>query len=139
MAALRWTGIVLLALLTAGAMVIVAAVGSARVQTGTEQAVLDPFYTPPTPLPEALGAVIRMEPLDVSVPNASAYRILYVSETPDGTRAASGGMLFIPDAPAPTEGGPSWRGPTARSAWAMPACPRGRPIPCRTPTTGSTR
>jgi alpha-beta hydrolase superfamily lysophospholipase len=32
--------------------------------------------------------------------------MLYVSERPDGTPAASGGMLFIPDSPAPPEGRP---------------------------------
>ena len=32
------------------------------------------------------------------------HRILYVSERPNGERAVSGGMVFIPDVPAPPEG-----------------------------------
>ena len=42
----------------------------------------------------------------MSVPGATASRILYVSERPDGSLAASGGMLFVPDSPAPPEGRP---------------------------------
>lgn len=98
--------IVVLAIVTAGVLTLVAAVGSSRVQTQQEQAALDPFYTPPDPLPTEPGTVIRMEPLGVDVPGASAYRMLYVSELPDGTPAASGGMLFIPDSPAPPDGRP---------------------------------
>ena len=45
--------------------------------------------------------VVRLEGVG---PGGKAYRILYVSERPDGTRAASGAMLFIPDAPAPAQG-----------------------------------
>lgn len=106
MAALRWTGIVLLALVLSAVMVVVASVASSRIQTDAQQAAVQPFYVPPDPLPQTPGTVMRMEPLDVSVPNAKAYRILYVSEKPDGTPAASGGMLFIPNAPAPAEGRP---------------------------------
>ena len=106
MAVLRWTGIVLLAMLTAGAMVLVAVVGSARFQTDTAQAALQPFYTPPQPLPETPGTLIRIEPLGVDVPDATAYRILYVSERPDGTPAASSGMIFVPDSLAPADGRP---------------------------------
>ncbi len=106
MAALKWMGIVLLALVTGAVMVLVAAVGSAHVQTGAEQAALQPFYAVPDPLPTTPGTLIRMEPLGVTVPHASAYRILYVSERPDGTPAASGGMIFIPDAPVPEGGRP---------------------------------
>lgn len=106
MKAWRTVGIVVLAVLTAMVMVGVAALASSRIQVDEEQAVLDPFYTPPDPLPGGPGTVIRMEPLDVSVPGAAASRILYVSERPDGSLAASGGMLFVPDSPAPPEGRP---------------------------------
>ncbi len=63
------------------------------------QEALDPFYTPPDPIPQELGTVIRTEPMDIEVPNGSAIRMLYVSERPSGERAVSGGMVFIPDAP----------------------------------------
>ena len=87
-------------------MVLVAWAVSSRIQTQEEQAALQPFYDVPSPLPGPPGTVIRTEPLGVTVPGATALRMLYVSERPDGTPAASGGMLFIPDSPAPPEGRP---------------------------------
>jgi pimeloyl-ACP methyl ester carboxylesterase len=77
-----------------------------NVEVDERQATLAPFYVPPEPLPQELGTVIRSEPLDVTVPGASAFRLLYVSETANGTRAASGAMIFIPTAPAPEGGRP---------------------------------
>jgi hypothetical protein len=106
MRAWRTVGIVLLAILTAAVMALVAGFVSSRIQVSQEQAVLQPFYDVPSPLPGPPGTVIRTEPLGVSVPGATALRMLYVSERPDGTPAASGGMLFIPDSPAPPEGRP---------------------------------
>lgn len=106
---MRWwrtTAIVLLAILTAGLMALAAGVVSSRLQTSEEQAALQPFYDAPSPLPGPPGTIIRTEPLGVDVPGATALRMLYVSERPDGTPAASGGMLFIPDSPAPPEGRP---------------------------------
>lgn len=67
---------------------------------------LEAFYTPPDQIPSQLGTVIRSEPMDIEVAGGSAKRILYVSERPDGTPAVSGGMIFIPNSPAPPEGRP---------------------------------
>lgn len=106
MRAWRTAGIVLLAILTAAVMALVAGAVSGRLQTTEEQNALQPFYDVPSPLPGPPGTVIRTEPLGVTVPGATALRMLYVSERPDGTPAASGGMLFIPDSPAPPEGRP---------------------------------
>ena len=106
MTTLKWAGIVVLAFAVSSVMLLVAVIGSSVSQTTQAQAVIQPFYTPPNPLPSKPGTVMRMEPLDVSVPGAKAYRILYVSQRPDGTPAASGGMIFIPDTPAATGGRP---------------------------------
>ena len=106
MRAWRTVGIVLLAILTAAVMALVAGTVSGRLQTTEQQNALQPFYDVPSPLPGPPGTVIRTEPLGVTVPGATALRMLYVSERPDGTPAASGGMLFIPDSPAPPEGRP---------------------------------
>ena len=106
MRVLKWFAIVTGAILVSLAMIAVAGIGSSIVQTDREQEALQPFYTPPDPLPGDPGTVIRMEPLGVSVAGGSAFRMLYVSELPDGTPAASGGMLFIPDSPAPSGGRP---------------------------------
>lgn len=98
--------------LIALAVAFVAVVGAATYaisssqRSRAEQAALDPFYSTPVPMPSALGSVVRREPLGVSVAGGSAERMLYVSERPDGTRAVSGAMLFIPDAPPPPGGRP---------------------------------
>jgi len=102
----KWVAIVVGAVLLSVVMIAVAGIGSSIVQTDREQDALQPFYTPPDPLVGAPGTVIRMEPLGVTVSGGSAFRMLYVSQLPDGTPAASGGMLFIPDSPAPAEGRP---------------------------------
>jgi len=75
-------------------------------QSDQRQDALAAFYTPPVPLPQKLGTVIRSEPLGVTVPGATAYRVLYVSQKADGTLAASGGELFVPTSPAPVGGRP---------------------------------
>jgi len=76
------------------------------VESNQRQNALDPFYAPPDPIPVTGGTVIRTEPMDIDVPGGTAQRILYVSERADGSPAVSGGMLFIPDAPAPEGGRP---------------------------------
>lgn len=75
-------------------------------QTLSAQRVLASFYEPPLTLDEFPGTLIRHEPIDVTVEGGTAHRILYVTERPDGDRAVSGGMVFIPDAPAPAQGRP---------------------------------
>ncbi len=99
-------GIIVLAAIAAGVMYTIALVISNAQTTREQQVALDPFYTPPEPIPAELGTVIRSEPMDIEVDGGSAQRILYVSERPDGARAVSGGMIFIPDSPAPAQGRP---------------------------------
>jgi pimeloyl-ACP methyl ester carboxylesterase len=99
-------GIIVLAAIAAGVMYTIALVISNAQTTREQQVALDPFYTPPELIPSELGTVIRSEPMDIEVDGGSAQRILYVSERPDGARAVSGGMIFIPDSPAPAQGRP---------------------------------
>ena len=106
MAHLKWFAIAIAAIVAASVLALAAWWISSNIERADRQSVIEPFYVPPDPLPSQPGTVIRMEPLGVEVPNATAYRMLYVSERPDGTPAASGGMVFIPDAPAPPEGRP---------------------------------
>jgi alpha-beta hydrolase superfamily lysophospholipase len=103
---LKWFAIALAGIVAAGVLATAAWWISSNIERGDQQAAIEPFYIPPDPLPTEAGTVLRMEPLGVDVPGAQAYRMLYVSERPDGTPAASGGMVFIPDAPAPPEGRP---------------------------------
>ena len=86
-------------------------------ETRMRQDAFQAFYTPPADMPTTPGTLIRTEPLGApwqAITGATALRILYVSQLPDGTAAASGGMLFIPTAAAPRGGRPivSWAHPT---------------------------
>ncbi|MFM8773146.1 MAG: lipase family protein, partial [Actinomycetota bacterium] len=104
--------LVVIAILLAGAVTSFSVVmGNVR-QDRSAQAELAPFYEPPAVLP-APGSVIRTAPLtfpdtddSLELQGARAYRMLYVSERPDGTPAVSGAMVFVPDSPAPPEGRP---------------------------------
>jgi len=103
---LKWFAIALAGIIVAGILGTAAWWISSNIERGDEQAAIEPFYVPPEPLPTEPGTVIRTEPLGVDVPGGTGYRMLYVSEKPDGTPAASSGMIFIPDAPAPPGGRP---------------------------------
>jgi len=106
MSHLKWFAVAIAAIVVAAGLATAAWWISSSIERSDRQATFDPFYEPPNPLPSEPGTVIRTEPLDVEVPGGRAYRMLYVSERPDGTPAASGGMVFIPDTPAPPEGRP---------------------------------
>lgn len=106
MSHLKWFAVAIAAIVAAAGLATAAWWISSNIERSDRQATFDPFYEPPDPLPAEPGTVIRTEPLDVDVPGGQAYRMLYVSERPDGTPAASGGMVFIPDTPAPPEGRP---------------------------------
>ena len=104
MRAAKWTLLVVGAVIFSLLMTLIAAFVSSTQQTEATQSGLESFYTPPNPIPTKPGTLIRTERLDVDVPGATAYRMLYSSQRPDGAPAVSGGMMFIPDGPAPTGG-----------------------------------
>lgn len=106
MRALRTLFLVVAGVLVAGLLAVAAGATASVVSTTRAQDALQPFYTPPNPLPGPPGTLIRSEPLDVDVPGGTAHRILYVSERLDGTPAASGGIVYLPTAPAPAGGRP---------------------------------
>ena len=106
MGLLRIVGLIAIALLLVGVVYGIARLASGSETTREQQLSLDPFYAPPDPIPTELGTVIRAEPMSITVEGGSAQRILYVSERPNGDRAVSGAMIFIPDSPAPPEGRP---------------------------------
>ncbi|MHB1390666.1 MAG: lipase family protein [Thermoleophilia bacterium] len=89
------------------------------IRSTDRQEALQPFYTPPDPLPQGKpGDVIRREPLDVDVPGARGERILYLTEESDGTRRAASGMIFYPTGapPAGGRGSVAWAHPTVGMA-----------------------
>ena len=106
MRVVKWIGIVVAAVLVIAMISTIWVISAHRLSTSRAQVKIASFYVPPTPLPGALGSVIRTEPLGVDVPGATALRILYTSQRPDGTPAASSGMIFIPTSPAPAGGRP---------------------------------
>lgn len=65
------------------------------------------FYDPPSPLPaDPPGHVIRYQKMDnVDVPHGgTAYRVLYLTQTPEQQPALSSGMVFVPQTHAPAGG-----------------------------------
>jgi alpha-beta hydrolase superfamily lysophospholipase len=92
--------------ITATILGVFAYLGAENEKSNSRQNALDPFYSSPEPMPNVLGAVIRAEPIDVDIEGGTAQRLLYVSERPDGSRAVSGAMIFIPAKPAPAGGRP---------------------------------
>lgn len=90
---LSWIGIVSAVIL----LIIAATSWFGNFQISQYQKSLQPFYTPPNPLPSTQpGYLIRTEPMNLTVAGGTAYRILYVSQTPDGQATVSSGMLFVP-------------------------------------------
>ncbi|MCX6424537.1 MAG: hypothetical protein NTV96_08345 [Actinobacteria bacterium] len=104
MRAFKWTLLVVGAIVFSLLMALIASYVASTRETNVTQSGLDAFYTPPNPIPAKPGTLIRSEPLAVDVPGATAYRMLYSTQRPDGTPAVSGGMMFIPDGPAPPGG-----------------------------------
>jgi pimeloyl-ACP methyl ester carboxylesterase len=102
----RWFLVVIGSVATALIMLALGFFAESRITTDLSQAQLDPFYMTPDPLLGEPGTLLRIEPLDVDVPGGSGFRMLYVSERPDGERAVSGGMVFIPNTPAVSSGRP---------------------------------
>lgn len=71
-------------------------------QVRTDQETLEPFYTPPDPLPKEPGTLIRSEVVnDVALQNATTYRVLYASRNPANEPVAVGGLVFVPNGPPP--------------------------------------
>ena len=104
MRAFKWTLLVVGAIVFSLLMALIASYVASSRETNITQSGLDAFYTPPNPIPAKPGTLIRSEPLTVNVPGATAYRMLYSTQRPNGTPAVSGGMMFIPDGPAPAGG-----------------------------------
>ena len=99
----KWTLVVVAAVALSLAMLGGAVFGSSKVSTDADQSAIAWFYETPAQIPAA-GTLIRSEPLDVAVEGGKAFRVLYATTRPDGSPAVSGGMVFVPDAPAPPEG-----------------------------------
>jgi hypothetical protein len=99
--------LVAVAVVLAGTLAGVVTIRGSVDATANAQRTLDPFYIASSPLPSgAPGDIIRSEPLspDPGLTGASAYRVLYRTEMPDGSPRVSGAMLFVPTTPAPARG-----------------------------------
>ncbi|HQZ33423.1 MAG TPA: lipase family protein [Ilumatobacteraceae bacterium] len=97
--AVRLVGAVVVLALAAGAVAISVAVRRA----GPSEP--DAFYTAPSPLPDLPpGSVLRSEEISNFTPDATTWRVLYMSTGFDGAPAAVSGLVVVPDAPAPAGG-----------------------------------
>ena len=98
----RWLRI---ALLTAGAVVLVAVVALVVLVTSSGSPRPGSFYAMPPPLPAGPpGTVVRSELLANPPAGAKAWRILYLSRSYTGRPTAVSGLLFVPTTPAPAGG-----------------------------------
>jgi alpha-beta hydrolase superfamily lysophospholipase len=98
--------LVLGAIALSAALLAVALVASNDQSANQRQEAFASFYATPTEVPAQPGTLIRTQPLGVSVPGATSYRVLYSSQRPDGSMAVSSGMVFVPTTPAPPGGRP---------------------------------
>ena len=94
------------AIALSAALLAVALVASNDQSANQRQEGFAPFYATPAEIPAQPGTLIRSEPLGVSVPGATSYRVLYSSQRPDGSMAVSSGMVFVPTTSAPPGGRP---------------------------------
>jgi len=105
MRVLRNIGLVFLVIIVAIAATVTIWGAITQLRIDAQQRSIESFYVPPATITGSPGDLIRTEEMtDVEVEGGSVHRILYVSERPSGDLAVSGGMVFIPDAPAPVEG-----------------------------------
>lgn len=105
MRALRVIAITFLAIIVSLAAIVTVWGAITQLRIDAQQRSIASFYIPPEPLTGAPGDLIRFEEMtDVELDGGSVHRILYVSQRADGEIAVSGGMVFLPDAPAPPEG-----------------------------------
>jgi pimeloyl-ACP methyl ester carboxylesterase len=91
---------VLVGIVAIAAVVLGGSTAVSDFRSDQRQRALDPFYATPDPMPTKAGHIVRIEPLELpedSLTGGTGYRMLYVSEHPNGTPAVSGGMIFVPD------------------------------------------
>ncbi|MDP3971524.1 MAG: lipase family protein [Candidatus Nanopelagicales bacterium] len=129
MRAFKIIGIFILAVILCGAVTVGAVLWSQSASTERAQAELEPFYLPPDPLPAGKpGDILRSEPMpNIALNNASAHRVLYLSEDVHGKPVAVSGMIFVPN-------GKPAKGDRQVIAWAHPTTGMGdKCAPSRTP------
>ncbi len=113
--ALTIVGVLILLGVAGGLWLAIANEGNVR-RADKRQDALQPFYSPPSPLPAGrVGSIIRKESLGVNVPEGGqGFRILYRSESSNGSPVVSSGMVFVPAGKPPKGGWPvvAWAHPT---------------------------
>ncbi len=89
-----------------GAIVLAVKINNQERDSGQKAPQLDAFYAKPTTLPVGAvpGTIIRSEPLEYAVAGGKGFRIVYSGIGLQGEQVPISGMIFIPDAPAPSGG-----------------------------------
>ncbi len=121
--------IFIMAVIVCSAVTVGAVLWSKQASTDRAQEQLEPFYLPPDPLPTGRpGDIIRSEPMtNVKLNDATAHRVLYLSENVHGQPVAVSGMVFVPN-------GKPAKGSRKVIAWAHPTTGMGdQCAPSRTP------
>ncbi len=113
--ALTIVGVLILLGVAGGLWLAIGYEGKVR-RADKRQDALQPFYSPPNPLPAGrAGSIIRKESLGGNVPDGGqGFRILYRSERSNGSSVAASGMVFVPPGKPPAGGWPvvAWAHPT---------------------------
>lgn len=99
---IRSTLIVILVILTLFFSAIIVVYSFNAFKAYSQQLVLEDFYTVPEEFSDIPGTLVRLEPLGIDIADASAYRMLYVTQDQQGNPVVAGGMAFLPNKKAET-------------------------------------
>jgi Secretory lipase len=104
---LRWLAWAFIGVLSLTGIAVLAVAAFAVFLTQSQPGAPGSFYTAPSPLPsDALGSVIRSQPLDGAPEGAVAWKILYLSTSYTGEPTAVSATLVVPTTPPAAEGRP---------------------------------
>jgi acetyl esterase/lipase len=104
---LRWLAWAFIGVLSLTGIGVLAVAAFAVFLTQSQPGAPGSFYKAPSPLPsDALGSVIRSQPLDGAPDGAVAWKILYLSTSHTGEPTAVSATLVVPTTPPAAEGRP---------------------------------
>ena len=103
-------GVTILAAIIVVVLVAAVAITDHKLTTDRQQSALAPFYLAPAGWQtKAPGTLLRQQPVSGVPSGGKGWRVLYVTETANGTKAVSSGLVFAPGSaapPAPASGRP---------------------------------
>ena len=95
-------GVTILALIMVVVIVAAVALTGERIATSSRQRALAPFYLAPSGWQaKAPGTLLRMQAVSGVPSGGMGWRVLYVTQKANGTKAVSSGLVFAPGSNAP--------------------------------------